>query len=200
LRWYQQLMQKLGECSRQLDSYEGHAMTRLNCGLRILLHPGLKDRIPNHAAKVESAKNFYALITNLHQCWPMLYELRQRQIGVTALISRLQGEQTPRGVANAFPANLEALKQQLQGLIRVLGQLQYPFTPQDQKQTVIQYCFAGTPDLTNPHHMLEASMSIFENLPFVAMRVLSQLCGSAEEVETTLGYELLPDPPEETGT
>lgn len=197
-QWYQQLMETLGTCARELDRYEEYAMTRLNCGLRILLHPGLAERITDHAAKIERAKVFYALITSLHACWPMLYELRQRQLGVTSLISRLQGENTQRGVANAFPENLNALKQQLEGLIRSLGQLNYPFAHEDEKQTVIQYCFAGTPDLTNPQHMLEASMSIFENLPFVAMRVLSQLCALAEEVETALGYELLTDPPEET--
>jgi Zn-dependent protease with chaperone function len=196
--WYQQLRETLGTCAAELDRYEEYAMTRLNCGLRILLHPGMAERIPEHAAKIERAKMFYGLITGLHACWPVLYDLRQRELSVTSLISRLQGEETPRGVGNAFRANLDALKQQLEGLIRSLGQLNYPFAHEDEKQTVIQYCFDGTPDLTNPHHMLEASMSIFENLPVVAMRVLSQLCGLAEEVETALGYQLLTDPPEET--
>ncbi len=195
--WYQQLMEQFGACSAKLDRYEEHAMARLNCGLRILLHPGLAERIPEHAEKVERAKMFYALITSLHAIWPTLFDLRQRQIAVTSLISRLQGENTPRGVANAFTQNLDALKQQLEGFVRSLGQLKYPFAHEDEKVSVIQYCFEGTPDLTNPQHMLTASMSIFDNLPVVAMRTLSQLCALAEEVETTLGYERLSDPPEE---
>jgi hypothetical protein len=195
--WYQQLMEQLGVCSTKLDQYEEFAMTRLNCGLRILLHPGLAERIPEHAAKVQRAKLFYSLITSLHAVWPTLYDLRQRQLAVTSLISRLQGENTARGVANAFTQNLDALKLQLEGFVRSLGQLSYPFAHEDEKLTVIQYCFEGTPDLTNPHHMLTASMSIFDNLPVVAMRTLSQLCGLAEEVETALGYQLLSDPPEE---
>lgn len=177
-----------------LRPFEDAAAERLYSALRLLRLPAMRKRLPHQEALAREVAELVPLFAQVNSRLSQLLAIRNDHIRMGLLVSMIQGNESNRRLFRHIHETMEHLDEAISDLDGVLDQVPYPFDHAHEDITLARFMLSELPDPENPVELLVAAESIGDSLPTVQSRVLGRLCQIAEEVETALGLEPLPQP------
>ncbi len=178
----------------KLAPFEDAAAQRLYSALRLLRGATVQDRIAHHADLTAEVDQLVELFGEINSRLGQLLEIRNDQIALGLLISMLDGNDGNRRLITRIFDTMANLHDLVHDLYESLCRVPYPFDHANEFMTVGEFMLSSLPEEENPSELYEAANAIGNSLPAIQSRVLGRMCQIAEEVETALGYEVLPQP------
>lgn len=126
-------------------------------------------------------------------------ELRVLVVQLAVLFSRVQPQENPQDLVNAILSLAARVHRLLAAIHADLRPLPYPYEHVEHNVTVSAFLLRhGVPAADNPGDIGGCAEALIEGYYDLYVRLLADLSAAAEEVETSLGFDSLPEPKAET--
>ncbi|HAH45425.1 MAG TPA: hypothetical protein DCM07_11345, partial [Planctomycetaceae bacterium] len=127
-----------------------------------------------------------------------LWELHMNSVALQILLRFFDELRTDDKYCEVVLSEMEKMETLLNSIYNRFKRMLYPFEHSRVDITIAEFALARFPESNNPGELLGAAEALFENLMALNHRVLGRLCLLAEEIESLLGFEALPEFEEET--
>jgi Zn-dependent protease with chaperone function len=184
----------------QMSAFEQAASARLVAALELLHVPQLAQKLPEAPSLAAEVERLFPALALLNRQLPSLLKLRNEFLTLQLLCVQLEGNSENAKLIEAIREKLGAVRSLIESVYEVARATDYPFDHAKGDLTIAQYCVDGVPAEDDLEGVFDAANRMGDRLFTLLMRVVSRLSAIAEQVETALGFEPLPDPPEPAET
>jgi Zn-dependent protease with chaperone function len=191
----QAVMRMNGVC-RELVQYEEAHSIRLWSALELMHVDKVANRLGNPEklqAECRKLVNALALINGKSED---LLQMRNTHAGLQALFTKLHGN-LREDLVNELVREIKDVYQRLSRLRESLARVEYPFDHAEGGTTMADYALAAMPEREDIIQIYNAAEQFGLSMTSFYPRLAGRLAVMAEQVETLLGMEPLPEPPEE---
>ena len=206
------LRQPTAECARQtrgqygakqheieprLTGFEESAVARLRTALGFLHEPEVAAQFESSTELIEDANRILPAAQHLGGMLPGVTELRNAHVALASLLEQLEDNQNDESLINTIRSQMERVLRLLRRVQEALGDEPYPFDHAGGPITIRKQVLPRIPHQDDLGGIFEAAGEALEQITSLYVRCLGRLALIAEQVETALGLEPLPEPPEE---
>lgn len=189
------------KAAQQLPSFESAARDRLTAAMQLLwtADPAALGQTPAEAAAMrKTAKELLTVCASLQAVLPMIVKLRDLSLRLRVFFGAYNPRQPYQPVVNHVLGTGRSAIDQMAKLRDTLAPYPYPFEHPTPGISIGAALVGPTsPDFHDPaatHAAIGATLDRFYTLTF---RTLARLTGWAEQVEASLGFSQLAEPPDD---
>jgi hypothetical protein len=186
--------------SADLAEFEEAASSRLFGALELLHVPQIAQRIEDAEPKRKQCARYFPALRALNDVAHRLLELRNEHASLGILLSNLQGNEKNEHLIGTIRKMMDSIRANLEGLRVPLRSVSYPLDHAKGEISIGDYMIAELPAVDDLGATFGASRTALETLFSLYARLVARLAQTAEDVETVLGLERLPEPPEKEDT
>ncbi|MBT4865686.1 MAG: M48 family metalloprotease, partial [Planctomycetaceae bacterium] len=180
-----------------LQRFEAAATRRLYCALQLSKVEKVAARLENAAEWQAEVKRIVTSLQAVNSHIDGLTKLRNDQASMGMLFQNLEGNEENERLIDAIRRRMEAIDNDIRKIRRPLNSVDYPFDHAKGEISIAKFALPDLPDSEVPGEIYEAADALINSIYRLAARLTGRLCVLAEQVETLLGLEPLPEPPEE---
>jgi hypothetical protein len=190
----------MAELDEELEPYETAVGTRLGLGLALLSHEEVRQRIDEVELLDEEVSELVKATELAQGLQEQLLGIRDRFDGLMALLAALQQGEAPATAGKVLTKRTRKLAQMLKAVRRELAGHRYPFHVQtDAEVSLEDYVMSRKPDPDDIGSVGDGADGVVSKLLPLHPRSIARLAVIAQQVETALGLDPLPEytPPAE---
>ncbi|MHB8902577.1 MAG: M48 family metallopeptidase [Thermoguttaceae bacterium] len=185
-----------GSC-RDLVRYEEVFSVRLWSALQLMHVPRVAERMGNPRKLEEECHKLVDALGFLNTNAEDMLHLRNSHMALYALFTQFRGHFRDKHLINEIVSETKDVYQRLVRLRQSLATMVYPFDHAKGRITMADYALPQMPDHENPIEIYDATRQFGSAMTAFYPRLAGRLAMMAEKVESLLGLEPLPEPPEE---
>lgn len=191
---------KKAETRGELEKYESLIVKRLERALQLFYVPKVQAQIADAALWERDLRDLLLALQATYSQISRLWELHMNSVALQILLRFFDELRTDDKYCEVVLSEMEKMETLLNSIYNRFKRMLYPFEHSRVDITIAEFALARFPESNNPGELLGAAQALFENLMALNHRVLGRLCLLAEEIETLLGFEALPEFEDETST
>ena len=184
---------------RMLPAFERAARKRLTTALRLLQNDDIAREMRDGDAARRSAAQLVAACAALQRCLPSITRLKELSVEIRVLFPSHNPRQPFRPLVTRVLAVTGEACALLQKLQADLALAPYPFEHATEGIAIASVLVGRLPDVHDPPDVYACVSSAVDRYYNLLFRALAKLTRLAETVETVLGLEALPEPPDKDG-
>ncbi|MCA9022199.1 MAG: hypothetical protein KDA74_18750, partial [Planctomycetaceae bacterium] len=173
--------------------YESLVVKRLERGLQLFMVPKVQAQIEDTALWERDLPDLLLALQATNSQISRLWELHMNSVSLQVLLRFFDDLRTDDKYCEVVLSEMEKMDTLLNSIYNRFKRLLYPFEHSRVDITIAEFALAKIPESNHPGELLGASEALFENLMALNHRILGRLCLLAEQVETLLGFEVLPE-------
>ncbi|QDT90441.1 M48 family metallopeptidase [Gimesia algae] len=177
----------------ELEKYESLIVNRLERALQLFHVPKVQTQIADAALWERDLHDLLQALQATNSQLSRLWELHMNAVALQVLLRFFDELRTDDKYCEVVLSEMEKMETLLNSIYARFQRLLYPFEHSRVDITIAEFALVRIPESNNPGELLGAAEELFENLMALNHRVLGRLCLLAEEVETLLGFEVLPE-------
>lgn len=177
----------------ELEKYETLIVNRLERALQLFYIPKVQTQIADAALWERDLRDLLLALQATSSQISRLWELHMNSVALQVLLRFFDELRTDDKYCEVVLSEMEKMETLLNSIYNRFKRLLYPFEHSRVDISIAEFALAKIPESNNPGELLGAAEALFENLMALNHRVLGRLCLLAEEVETLLGFEVLPE-------
>jgi Zn-dependent protease with chaperone function len=163
---------------------------RLHGALQLLYVPQVADRIKNAAPLREETMRCYDALIRLSAQLTTLTQLRNEHSALGGLLSRL-GRRNTEAHVDSVQRSLREVHRLTTELREELMRVDYPFAHAKSDMNVGKYCLPTMPIASDIGAIYNNAGEFMQSFIDLYVRIVGQLCSTAEQVETVVGLPKL---------
>lgn len=184
---------KKSETRGELEKYETLVVNRLERGLQLFHVPKVQAQIADAALWERDLPDLLLALQATNSQISRLWELHMNSVALQVLLRFFDDLRTDDKYCEVVLSEMEKMEALLNSIYNRFKRLLYPFEHSRVDITIAEFALARIPESNNPAELLGAAEALFDSLMALNHRVLGRLCLLAEQVETLLGFEVLPE-------
>ncbi len=181
----------------ELAGFEARAADRLLTALDLLATPPAVESFADARERRRECRKLLSTLSMLESQVGLVVQLRNTYAALGMLLSKWESNQENATFGREVQGLMPKLYDQIQGLRGPLAKAPYPFDHADKDISIGAFAVPNMPSAEDLGGLMDAADALVRTLPQLRARLLGRLCQIAEEVETHLGLEALPEPPKE---
>ena len=186
---------EIQEAEPGLVDFERALGERLYAGVTLLAVPKVAARL-EHAREWQSeCDRLFPILVALEERRGEVLLLRERFLGLTTLLGRLQGNEQNEKLIRTIRKHMGFVYRSVADVRRELVCIQYPFDHAEKDISVGKFAVKEMPGEEDLGAICEAAQSLLEKVLPLRVRVVARLACFAEQVESLLGLKPLAAPP-----
>ncbi|MBI1372796.1 MAG: M48 family metalloprotease [Phycisphaera sp.] len=186
------------ECLAHVTAFRDAGIERLLGGLQLLSHPSITRKVPDSARLMDESNQLLATLAALQPVWKRVQDLREHFAVFGLLLNNLGGNEQHGPLIKSILARSDRICCLVKDLRLALSHNKYPFSHVRGVVTIGDYALHKPPtSKENVGEVFGAAEGTIDQLVTLYFRCMAHLAHAAEQVETALGLEPLPDPPKE---
>ena len=181
----------------ELERFEKIAGQRLFAGLGLLYTPQITSKIEDVTELRQECKRHLTTLNLVNDQVDPITELGQANVILGGMINRLSEGEQNEDLTISIQSQMDLTSRLILTIHDQLNSIDYPFDHAKGRISIGEFALAKLPDGENPVEIYQAADALVDSVTMLRARLLGRLCIFAEQVESALGLELLPEPVEE---
>ncbi len=188
----------LRDLSGLLRPYEIPSERRFFAALKLLAHPKVAARLDDAEGQQRFAQQLTTVLARLNSVLPRCLALECQFGRLVALCERIEANRESERFVNALLNQAEKVADETNDIRQQFQQLDYPFDHAQADMTIAKFLRADPiMDKRDLGEVYEGAEATIGKLTELTARVAGNLAAIAEQVESALGLEPLPEVPDE---